>query len=56
MRYAESWAKVDIEDLNLEKVLIWCSENLKGKQFVDGNMIKFDSDTEAARFKLEYSE
>lgn len=56
MRYAENWAKVDIENLNLEKVLGWCSENLKGKQFVDANVIKFDSDKEAAKFKLEYSE
>ena len=56
MRYAENWAKVDIEDLDLEKVLSWCSENLKGKQFIDGNMIKFDDDKEATKFKLEYRE
>jgi len=54
MRYAENWSKVNIEHLNLEKVLLWCSENLKGKQFVEGNNIKFDDDKEAEKFRLEY--
>lgn len=56
MRYAENWTKVDIENLNLDLVLAWCSENLKGKQFIEGNMIKFDDDNEAALFKLGYKE
>lgn len=56
MRYAENWTKVDIEHLNLEKVLIWCNENLKGKQFIENTTIKFDREDEAARFKLEYKE
>ena len=56
MGYAEGWAKVSIENLDLEKVLIWCSENLKGKQFIDGKVIKFNDDQEAIKFKLEYSE
>jgi len=56
MRYAESWIRVDIENYNLEKVLAWCSENLKGKQFIEGKVIKFDSDEEATKFKLEYKE
>ena len=56
MRYAENWTKVNIENLNFEKVLAWCSENLKGKQFIEGNTLKFDDDKEAALFKLEYKE
>lgn len=56
MRYAEKWAKVDIEHLNLEKVLAWCAENLKGKQFIENNAIKFDDDKEAAMFKQGYKE
>lgn len=56
MRYAENWTKVDIENLNLEKVLAWCNENLKGKQFIDGNTIKFDDDDEATMFKQGYKE
>ena len=56
MRYAENWTKVDIEHLDLEKVLNWCTENLKGKQFIDGNIIKFDDDEEATMFKLGYKE
>jgi len=56
MRYAESWTKVDIEHLNLEKVLAWCTENLKGKQFIEGNMIKFDDEKEADKFKSDYKE
>ena len=56
MRYAESWTKVDIKDLNLEKVLAWCADNLKGKQFIEGDMIKFNDEKEAAKFKLEYKE
>ena len=56
MRYAEKWMKVDIENLDLEKVLTWCSENLKGKQFIENNAIKFDDDDEAIKFKLGYKE
>jgi len=56
MRYAENWSKVNIEHLNLEKVLLWCSLNLKGKQFVEGNNIKFDNEKEAKKFKLKYEE
>lgn len=56
MRYAENWTKVDIEHLNLEKVLAWCSKNLKGKQFIEDNTIKFEIDEEATLFKLEYKE
>lgn len=56
MRYAENWAKVDIENLDLEKVLSWCTENLKGKQFIDGNIIKFSDKEEAAMFKSKYKE
>ena len=56
MRYAKNWTKVDIENLNLEKVLFWCSENLEGKQFIEGNVIKFDDDREANKFQLEYRE
>jgi len=56
MRYAENWTKVDIKHLDLEKVLIWCSENLKGKQFVEGNNLKFDDAEEADTFKLKYKE
>lgn len=56
MRYAEQWAKVDIENLNLEKVLTWCSENLKGKQFIENNTIKFSDDSDAAKFKSDYKE
>lgn len=54
MRYAENWTKVDIEHLDLEKVLAWCAENLKGKQFIEENSIKFEVDEDAVRFKLEY--
>ena len=56
MRYAENWTKVDIENLNLEKVLDWCNNNLKGKQFIEGTVIKFDDDAEAEMFKREYKE
>ena len=56
MRYAENWTMVDIENLDLEKVLSWCTENLNGKQFIDGDMLKFDDEEEAARFKAEYRE
>lgn len=56
MRYAENWTKIDIEHLDLEKVLIWCSKNLKGKQFIEGHTIKFDNDKEANLFKLGYKE
>lgn len=56
MRYAENWTKVDIENLDLEKVLSWCTENLKGKQFIDGNIIKFSEEEDAAMFKSEYKE
>lgn len=56
MRYAENWTKVDIEHLDLEKVLDWCSKNLKGKQFIEGNFIKFDDADEAKVFKLNYKE
>jgi len=56
MRYAENWIKVDIENLNLEKVLAWCTDNLNGKQFIEGNIIKFDDEKEAERFKIEYRE
>ena len=54
MRYAEKWSKVDIKDLNLEKVLAWCNENLKGKQFIEGEVLKFSDEQEAAKFKSEY--
>lgn len=56
MRYAENWTKVDIEHLNFEKVLAWCSNNLKGKQFIENNVIKFEYEEEAATFKKEYKE
>ena len=56
MRYAENWTKVTIEDLDLEKVLIWCTENIKGKQFIENNFIKFEHEEEATLFKLEYKE
>ena len=56
MRYAESWIKVNIEDFDLEKVLAWCTENLKGKQFIEGKFIKFSDDEEATFFKLDYKE
>ena len=54
MRYAEKWSQVDITDLNLEKVLAWCNDNLNGKQFIDGSVIKFSDEQEAAKFKSEY--
>ena len=56
MRYAEKWTKVDIENLDLEKVLAWCTENIKGKQFIENNVIKLEHDEEATLFKLEYKE
>ncbi len=56
MRYAENWSKVDIEHLELEKVLDWCTENLKGKQFIEGKTIKFDVKEEADKFLSEYKE
>lgn len=56
MRYAENWTKVDIEHFDLEKVLLWCNENLKGKQFIEEHFIKFDNDDEANLFKLKYKE
>ena len=56
MRYAENWTKVEIERFNLEKVLAWCNENIKGKQFIKESIIKFENEEEAARFKLEYKE
>ena len=56
MRYAEKWTKVDIEHFDLEKVLIWCAENLKGKQFIEKSVIKFDKEEEATLFKLGYKE
>ena len=56
MRYAENWSKVDIENFDLDKVLAWCSDNLKGKQFIEASVIKFDLDEEATKFKLEYKE
>ena len=56
MRYAENWTKVDIENLDLEMVLAWCNKNLKGKQFIEENIIKFEFDEEATMFKLEYKE
>lgn len=56
MRYAENWTKVDIENLDLERVLIWCADNLKGKQFIEGNLIKFDNEDDAVAFKLKYKE
>jgi len=54
MRYAENWTKVDIDQLNLENILAWCTENLKGKQFIEGNMIKFSVPEEAQKFNLEF--
>lgn len=56
MRYAENWIKVDIEHLDFEKVLIWCNKNLKGKQFIEENVIKFDNEEEAGLFKVNYKE
>lgn len=56
MRYAEKWKQVDIEHLNLEKVLAWCAENLNGKQFIENKTIKFDDDKEATKFKQGYKE
>ena len=56
MRYAEKWSQVNIENLNLEKLLDWCTENLKGKQFIEGDVIKFSDEKEATKFKLEYKE
>ncbi len=56
MRYAEEWTKVDIENLAFEKALDWCNKNLKGKQFIEENIIKFDDDEEAVLFKLKYKE
>jgi len=56
MRYAEEWTKASLENLDFEKVLIWCSENIKGKQFIDGDTIKFELKDEATKFTLEYKE
>ena len=56
MRYADNWTILDISHLDLEIILIWCSENLKGKQFVEGNNLKFDNKEEAVKFKLNYKE
>jgi len=56
MRYAEKWTKVSLANLDFEKVLIWCSENLKGNQFIDGDNIKFENSDEATKFELEYKE
>lgn len=56
MRYAEYWTKVNIENFDLEKVLAWCSENIKGKQFIENNTLKFEKSDEATKFKLEYKE
>jgi hypothetical protein len=56
MRYAENWTKVDIDQLNLENVLAWCTNNLKGKQFIEGNTIKFSDTDDATKFKLEYKQ
>lgn len=47
---------MDIESLDFEKVLDWCNKNLKGKQFIEENVIKFDNDEVAALFKLKYKE
>ena len=55
MRYAENWTKVDIENLDLEKILSWCNENLKGKQFIEETVIKFEYDEEATLFKSEFN-
>ena len=54
MRYAENWTKIDIDKMNLENVLAWCTENLKGKQFIEGSIIKFSEPDDAAKFKLEF--
>ena len=56
MRYAEKWTKVDIDNLNLEKVLIWCTKNIKGKQFIEEKVIKFEKSEEAELFKSTYKE
>ena len=56
MRYAENWTKVNIEHLNLEKVITWCNENLKGQQFIENSTIKFENEEEATMFKLSYKE
>ena len=56
MRYAEQWTKVDIENLDLEKVLDWCTDNIKGKQFIENNVIKFELAEDAVKFKAEYQE
>ena len=56
MRYAEKWTKVDIENMNLEKVLLWCAENIKGKQFIEGKLLKFELKGDADLFKLSYKE
>lgn len=56
MRYAENWIKVDIENFDFEKVLVWCDKNLKGKQFIEENVIKFDNKEEAVLFKVNYKE
>lgn len=41
MRYADNWTKVDIQGLDFEAVLTWYAKNLKGKQFLEKNVIKF---------------
>jgi len=56
MRYAENWIKVDIEHLELNKVLTWCANNLQGQQFIEEKIIKFEDAVEAAQFKLAFQE
>jgi len=56
MRYAENWIKVNIDNLDLEKVLAWCTEKIKGKQFMENSVIKFEYEEEATLFKSDYKE
>ena len=56
MRYAEKWTEVSLVNLDFEKVLLWCGVHLKGSQFIDGDVIKFENSDEATKFKLEYKE
>lgn len=56
MRYAENWTRINIKDFNLEKILAWCTKNIKGQQFIEGSVIKFENSDDAAKFKSEYKE
>jgi len=56
MPYAENWTQVDITQFDLDRVLLWCAQNLEGQQFIEHNVIKFEDKYEADKFIAEYQE